>query len=228
MSREIVLPKKVSEHHMLNNSKIALFMGAKYWPKSRNIFKKYSDAYEFIGAAFGPNQLRYHESWNWLISVVQRIEKSGYLVEITFGIGTLCRIWNQNGTISATESNDPIEAVYNAVLEFIEFKNQPPKPKVVNIDAQILRKARKAPECQCIYEIENGLPRTKMCHIPCKAQRNTAKNVKPVENHNTVMDADIGTMYPWPAVNKKALEDLEKLYPNPTKKYNADGSDQTS
>lgn len=26
--------------------------------------------------------------------------------------------------------------------------------------------------CQCLYEIENKLPRTKFCHIPCKAQRN--------------------------------------------------------
>ena len=27
------------------------------------------------------------------------------------------------------------------------------------------------PKCQCLYEIENGMPRTKLCLIPCSGQK---------------------------------------------------------
>lgn len=33
-------------------------------------------------------------------------------------------------------------------------------------------KAKKEDKCLCLHEIENNLPRTKFCFIPCEAQRN--------------------------------------------------------
>lgn len=27
------------------------------------------------------------------------------------------------------------------------------------------------PKCQCLYEIENGMPKTKLCLIPCDGQK---------------------------------------------------------
>lgn len=27
------------------------------------------------------------------------------------------------------------------------------------------------PKCQCLYEIENGMPRTKTCNAPCEGQK---------------------------------------------------------
>ena len=27
------------------------------------------------------------------------------------------------------------------------------------------------PKCQCLYEIENGMPRTKFCLVPCNGQK---------------------------------------------------------
>lgn len=55
------------------NAELALFMGAKYWHKSKSLFVKYSDAYEFrfkdkydneSAIAFGVDQLKYHSSWS--------------------------------------------------------------------------------------------------------------------------------------------------------------------
>jgi len=51
-------------------------MGAKYWPKSNKLFVKYTHAYEFDGKiAFSPEELKYHTSWDWLMTAVDRINK---------------------------------------------------------------------------------------------------------------------------------------------------------
>jgi hypothetical protein len=31
------------------------------------------------------------------------------------------------------------------------------------------------PKCQCLYEIENGMPRTKFCQSPCSDQKEALK-----------------------------------------------------
>lgn len=60
-----------------NNEIIALFMGAKYWPKG-NIMAKYSDAWEFPGAdnAWNTKGLKYDTSWDWLMPVVEKIDQT--------------------------------------------------------------------------------------------------------------------------------------------------------
>lgn len=38
------------------------------------------------------------------------------------------------------------------------------------------------PKCQCLYEIENGMPRTKFCFAPCSGQKEMLKDKKlPIE-----------------------------------------------
>jgi hypothetical protein len=32
-------------------------------------------------------------------------------------------------------------------------------------------KSLNKPKCQCLYEIENGMPRTKRCFAPCSGQK---------------------------------------------------------
>lgn len=63
------------------NILIAMYMGAKYWPKSKNLFVKYSDAYELenngVKVAFGATQLKYHYSFDWLIPVERKIYTTG-------------------------------------------------------------------------------------------------------------------------------------------------------
>ena len=34
------------------------------------------------------------------------------------------------------------------------------------------------PKCQCLFEIENGMPRTKSCIKPCKGQKEMLKDKK--------------------------------------------------
>lgn len=58
-------------------------------------------------------------------------------------------------------------------------------------------------QCQCLHEIENNLPRTKFCFIPCAAQRLLRKEAKTVkltkedvwgsfdENHKKLSDGMI-------------------------------------
>ncbi len=34
-----------------------------------------------------------------------------------------------------------------------------------------MEKPLNKPKCQCLYEIENGMPRTKFCLVPCSGQK---------------------------------------------------------
>lgn len=43
--------------------------------------------------------------------------------------------------------------------------------------------------CQCLYEIENNLPRTKFCFVPCHAQRMQLNQMKAMEN--TILEQKI-------------------------------------
>ena len=38
------------------------------------------------------------------------------------------------------------------------------------------------PKCQCLYEIENGMPRTKFCLVPCSGQKEMLREKRqPIE-----------------------------------------------
>jgi hypothetical protein len=46
------------------------------------------------------------------------------------------------------------------------------------------------PKCQCLYEIENGMPRTKFCLKPCSGQKEMLKEKnQPIEK--TIEDLEI-------------------------------------
>ena len=67
------------------------------------------------------DELKYHEDWNWLMEVVEKIESLGYRIEI---VKHICRIYLSNKeTIIISENTPKIEAVYNAVVEFIKWYN---------------------------------------------------------------------------------------------------------
>ena len=43
-------------------------------------------------------------------------------------------------------------------------------------------KSLKKPKCQCLYEIENGMPRTKRCFAPCSGQKEMLRDKRqPIE-----------------------------------------------
>lgn len=87
-----------------------------------------------------PNkELKYHESWDWLMPVVEKIRQTtehGHLITISFyskGIGnpTECRIYlNDLGAEEiTTECLNPIEAVWLAVIDFIKWYNNQKLPQ---------------------------------------------------------------------------------------------------
>jgi Pyruvate/2-oxoacid:ferredoxin oxidoreductase delta subunit len=69
------------------------------------------------------NELKYNSSWDWLMPVVEKIEKHGCIIQITFCLAGSCRITKGSfkdpiKTLANTESNSPIEAVFLAVSDY--------------------------------------------------------------------------------------------------------------
>lgn len=123
------------------NAELALFMGARYWPKSKSLFVKYSDAYEFrfkdkygneAGIAFGIDQLQYHSSWSELMPCVEKIQALGYAVNI-YGESEKglkvqfnhCDILKDNEAVfEGCSDKSKIKAVHEAVYQFIQWCNK--------------------------------------------------------------------------------------------------------
>lgn len=67
---------------------------------------------------------KFHSSWDWLMPVVEKIEGIGFTINIT-----TCTVYINNfedsfkQIIGTSDSYSKIEAVYNAVIEFIKFYN---------------------------------------------------------------------------------------------------------
>ena len=70
------------------------------------------------------DNLQFHTDWNWLMEVVEKIEKN-YLVDI---FGKAVSIHENNVEmivdLNAINYTTKIEAVYNAVVTFIEWYNK--------------------------------------------------------------------------------------------------------
>ena len=67
------------------------------------------------------NDLKYHEDWNLLMEVVEKIESiKGVQIFIN---GISCEIMFKSKVISK-HSNTKIEAVYNACVTFIDWYNE--------------------------------------------------------------------------------------------------------
>lgn len=66
------------------------------------------------------NELKFHSDWNWLMEVVEKIESKGFDVHINTCV---CRITDVGEDrfedIETFNSNSKLQAVYQAVLEFI-------------------------------------------------------------------------------------------------------------
>lgn len=114
------------------NKLIAKFMGAKYemqhhirkeelWLPIHGIVR-----YDTIEIGKG-KILHYHNSWDWLMPVVERIHKMGKLVSINFysenDNPVECKIynWGVGDPEIETETLSAIESVWSAVVEFIKW-----------------------------------------------------------------------------------------------------------
>ena len=74
--------------------------------------------------------LKYHEDWNWLMQLVEKIESLGYnidtmKVDITkYQSSQFCGIYIDGKRIYTNYCETKIEAVYNACVEFIKWYNE--------------------------------------------------------------------------------------------------------
>lgn len=90
------------------------------WPSSKLTNQEYSTAYMIENWA-------YHTSWDWLIPVVEKIESLNWSTELryTAGVGHNMYFISAGAELNRTKSStDKIEAVYNAVIFFINWYNQ--------------------------------------------------------------------------------------------------------
>ena len=107
------------------NRLLAEFMG---------LYEKYETGSFYINGGFWvEHEFRYHSDWNWIMQVVEKIEKE---LEDEFRIVIYedeCYIYRKTGNeklllefVPITEKieTSKIEAVYNACVEFVEWYNE--------------------------------------------------------------------------------------------------------
>jgi hypothetical protein len=69
------------------------------------------------------DQLKYHSDWNWLMSVVEKIEQTNEGCTLVIIEDERCHIDNQKGFEIDSVGHTKIEAVYNAVVRFVSEIN---------------------------------------------------------------------------------------------------------
>ncbi len=83
----------------------------------------WNDVLDSGGYLICPTNLMFHSDWNWLMEVVEKIESKGFDVHINTCV---CRISDVGEDrfedIETFNSNSKLQAVYQAVLEFINTK----------------------------------------------------------------------------------------------------------
>lgn len=113
-----------------SNELIAKFMGYSKHPDY--------DGFEIGGDPYHASQLRYHNDWNWLIPVVEKIESIKDKHHGYFGVyinSNSCTIQGTNLRLDEPMSNPPIyygqrvsdtklNATYEAVFDFIKWYNK--------------------------------------------------------------------------------------------------------
>ena len=81
-----------------------------------------------------PSDLSFHCNWEWLMPVVEKIEKLGFRVDI-FALHPLrqrCLIYDKNGKdIVGCSGDNKRETVYRAVVQFIEYYNKESQRRAV-------------------------------------------------------------------------------------------------
>jgi hypothetical protein len=111
-----------------NNKLIAEFMGLTQGKPNETCWKH--DWFDEAGAVTGriETHLLFHSDWNWLMSVVEKIENLQYKnnndvfkVVIDYGMCTIYNMISDLEVIVNVSKSTKIEAVYNACVEFIKW-----------------------------------------------------------------------------------------------------------
>lgn len=103
-----------------NNKIIAKFMGyAQPHPEYPNTSYWYKEGRAPLAL------LLYNSSWDWLMEVVEKIESLGYSVDIfNKAVSIQCNTKTEMIVdLSGRTDNSKLSQVYEAVVEFIKYKN---------------------------------------------------------------------------------------------------------
>jgi hypothetical protein len=123
-----------------DNRLIAEFMGCYLNDSGTAYYMKVGDPFAIGGtrSVYPFGLLKYHTSWDWLMPVVEKIQQLRFMVAI-IGDGNpntnelpnnYCNIFKEGFTLDMVidggliKSNSKIDAVYQAVLQFIQWHNQ--------------------------------------------------------------------------------------------------------
>jgi hypothetical protein len=119
-----------------NNILLAEFMGAEIEGLNYKFI-----AYDNIKVCMHPNRLNYHTDWNWLMQVVEKVESlekpitnspnlvgkfETYEIHIQHRhvrIYAHGEVTKEVVDLRSSESNNKIEAVYNACVSFVKWYN---------------------------------------------------------------------------------------------------------
>lgn len=112
------------------NALIAQFMGAVFHPEIK-LYNNPESMWIFtsrpapsVPLQLGPSQLEYHENWEWLMPVLEKVEGTGvhstisYLADRNYHIaeiyGMRHEYWRRTAMIK-------IDAVWSVIVEFLRF-----------------------------------------------------------------------------------------------------------
>jgi hypothetical protein len=115
-----------------NNKLIAEFMGIEIlnfpYPTSKKVVYKSIKSNKISYPSI--RGLKYHSSWDWLMPVVEKIEKLVFPNDEFFNINIVggCQVYiissHINEIIDSSQGETKLECLYNVVVQFIEWYNQ--------------------------------------------------------------------------------------------------------
>jgi len=100
-----------------NNKLIAKFLGLQQKSIKGGFLKN--------GILVKYDNLKFHNDWNWLMEVVEKIENYNEFTSVLFAPqGCAIDCFVENGFSFSNDCNTKIEATYNACIEFIKWYNE--------------------------------------------------------------------------------------------------------
>ena len=107
-----------------NNKLIAEFMDYHY--RDEVNYEGWYKEKEFINRIGNTDVLKFHSDWNWLMEVVEKIERLGFTVEKNFqpiDNDWQCLVVKGNDILFQEFNEQSIQAMHYVVSEFIEWYN---------------------------------------------------------------------------------------------------------
>jgi hypothetical protein len=109
------------------NRMISEFMGYETYEHTNSISIRITEGNEFNSSDIGHVHTKFHTSWDWLMPVIEKIERLGFTVEKNFqpiDNDWQCLVVKGNDILFQEFNEQSIQAMHYVVVEFIEMYNQ--------------------------------------------------------------------------------------------------------